>query len=192
VYTCPVINFKNCAYIISCPDYSYRPKDALNEIVLVGRSNVGKSTLINELASAKVAFASKNAGKTKYLNYFLVDKTFYFVDAPGYGYTAYGSKEDEAFATMMEGYFANPQLRGVIFLLDARRDLSDDDRTMAKFLRKRHLPSLLVFTKCDKANQQELALCRKNAEKLGFPGAFYCPKGESLLALKGEVASLVA
>ena len=95
-----MLNFHDVHYVISCPDYSYRPKDNFPEVVFLGRSNVGKSSLINSLCLTRVAFASKKAGKTRYLNYFLLDKKFYLVDAPGYGFTRYGSEEDEAFGHM--------------------------------------------------------------------------------------------
>jgi GTP-binding protein len=88
-----MINFHDAHYVISCPDYSYRPKDDFPEVVFLGRSNVGKSSLINALCGAKIAFASKKAGKTRYLNYFLLDKKYYLVDAPGYGFTHYGSRK---------------------------------------------------------------------------------------------------
>jgi hypothetical protein len=97
-------------------------------------SNVGpksrQESLINSLCQTRVAFSSKKAGKTRYLNYFLLDKKYYLVDAPGYGFTRYGSEEDEAFGNMMETYFDNPTLKGAIWLLDARREMNEDDQML--------------------------------------------------------------
>lgn len=186
-----MINFHSSSYVTSCPDYSFRPQDNLPEVVFVGKSNVGKSSLINALVNSRLAYSSKQAGKTRYLNYFLVDDTFYLVDSPGYGYTRYGSKEDENFGTMMESYFANPTLKGAVLLLDARRTLSDDDKLMAKFLSKNHLPRILVYTKSDLAKQSELAARRVEAAKLGFEKVFFSKNGAGIDSLRSEVSSFV-
>jgi GTP-binding protein len=186
-----MVNFHETHYVISCPDYSYRPKDELKEVVFLGRSNVGKSTLINALVGAKVAFASKKAGKTRYLNYFLVDSRFYLVDAPGYGYTRYGNQEDENFANMMETYFSNPTLQGAILLLDARRIPSEDDETMIRYLKKNHVPTLLVYTKADLAKQQDLAHDRAYALKKGFAEPFFSLEGKGIEELRKEVLHLL-
>jgi GTP-binding protein len=186
-----MINYHLASYIISCPDYSFRPKDQLPEVVFLGRSNVGKSTLINTLCSQKIAFASKNAGKTRYLNYFLIDKKFYLVDSPGYGYTAYGNFQDENFGAMMENYFTNPLLRGAVLLLDSRRDLNDDDTMLLRFLKKDRIPFVVVFTKCDQAKQSELALARKRAGELGVEEVYFSAQGKGLDPLRGAVARFV-
>ena len=158
-----MIEFRNAKYVISAPDYSLRPKDRLPEIVFIGKSNVGKSTLINLLTGQKLAYSSKSAGKTKLLNYFLIDNSFYLVDSPGYGYTAYGSKEDESFSQMMEGYFQNPLLKGAVLLCDIRRSLGDSEKSMISYLEEVGVPYVLVFTKSDKALQKEKAKANKDA-----------------------------
>lgn len=158
-----MIDFRKAQYVISCPTYSLRPKDNLKEIVFVGKSNVGKSTLINLLTGQKLAYSSKSAGKTKLLNYFRIDDSFYLVDSPGYGYTAYGSREDDGFATMMENYFENPRLVGAVLLVDIRRSFAENERAMASLLEERGIPYVLVFTKSDKALQKEKAKAKKDA-----------------------------
>lgn len=150
-----MIDFRKARYIISAPSLDYRPKDKLPELVFVGRSNVGKSSLINTLTGQKLAYSSKRAGKTRYLNYFLIDDAFYLVDSPGYGYTHYGSKEDDAFSQMMEHYFENPALLGCVFLLDCRLAPNEDDQLLLSFLKKESIPTLVVYSKADKANQSE-------------------------------------
>lgn len=164
-----MIDFKKCEYVISCPDYTFRPKDSRPEIVFIGRSNVGKSTLINSLVGRKIAYSSKQAGKTKMLNYFLVDDSFYLVDAPGFGYTSYGAREDDSFGHMMETYFSNPQLRGGLVLADARRGLQKDEGGMIKYLHDLHIPTILVYTKCDGLTQSELFSLTKEQDKLSIP-----------------------
>ncbi len=161
-----MIDFHNAKYIISAPEYSLRPKDSLPEIVFIGKSNVGKSTLINLLTGQRLAYSSKSAGKTKLLNYFLIDDRFYLVDSPGYGYTAYGSKEDGNFAKMMEGYFQNPKLKGAVLLVDSRRSLKEEERSIASYLESISLPYLLVFTKSDKTTQKERAHLLSDASAL--------------------------
>ncbi len=183
-----MINFHDTQYVISCPDYTYRPKDNYPEVVFLGRSNVGKSSLINALCGAKVAFASKKAGKTRYLNYFLVDKKHYLVDAPGYGFTHYGSQEDEAFGHMMETYFDNPLLKGAVFLLDARREMNDDDTMLLKFLKKSRVPTILVFTKSDLAKQQDLARAREEAKQSGLENVYFSFDGKKIDPLRSLVA----
>jgi GTP-binding protein len=185
-----MINFHDVHYVISCPDYSYRPKDDFPEVVFLGRSNVGKSSLINSLCQTRVAFSSKKAGKTRYLNYFLLDKKYYLVDAPGYGFTRYGSEEDEAFGHMMETYFDNPTLKGTVWLLDARREMNDDDKMLLKFLKKSKVKTILVFTKSDLAKQQDLAQARKIAETSGIHDVFFSYDGKKIDPLRGLVAHL--
>lgn len=157
-----MIEFRKARYVISAPDYSLRPKDRLPEIVFIGKSNVGKSTLINLLTGQKLAYSSKSAGKTKLLNYFLIDDSFYLVDSPGYGYTAYGSREDESFSKMMEGYFQNPLLKGAVLLCDIRRSLQESEKNMISYLEEKGIPYVLVFTKSDKALQKEKAKAKKD------------------------------
>ncbi len=186
-----MINFRSVKYIISAPDYSMRPKDNLKEVVFLGRSNVGKSTLINSLCGQKIAYSSKNAGKTKLLNYFIVDKKFYLVDSPGYGFTLYGNKEDSNFSKMMENYFDNPQLAGCVMLLDSRRDPNDDDIDILNYLAEKDIPTILVFTKCDQSKQSEQAKCRKLAAETGIEKVFYSKNGPKIEDLRSMIAQLL-
>lgn len=147
-----MINFRNIKFIKS----SINKEDALLDlpnVIFIGRSNVGKSTLINLIADNKsLAFVSKRPGQTKLLNYFNVDKKFYLVDAPGYGYRKTGKKDN--FDQMMDSYFSdNESLKLVIWLLDSRRLLSKEDLDFYDFLKTLNIKSLVVFTKSDKLNQ---------------------------------------
>ena len=157
-----MINFQNTKYIISVPNYKIMPHKPMAEILLVGRSNVGKSSLINCLCSNKhMAKVSAKPGKTKYLNYFNVDNIFYLVDAPGYGYTASGTRHDDNFGSMMENYFENPNLKGVIFLVDSRHKPTRDDIDFYNFIIGEKIPFVIALTKCDKINQKEKSTTTK-------------------------------
>ena len=162
-----MINFQNTKYIISVPNYKIMPHNPMAEILLVGRSNVGKSSLINCLCSNKhMAKVSAKPGKTKYLNYFNVDNNFYLVDAPGYGYTASGTRHDDNFGSMMENYFENPNLKGVIFLVDSRHKPTRDDIDFYNFIIGEKIPFVIALTKCDKINQKEKSATTKLLKEL--------------------------
>ena len=159
-----MINYRNIRFIKS----AINKEDALLDlpnVVFIGRSNVGKSTLINLIADNKgLAFVSKRPGQTKLLNYFNVDKKFYLVDAPGYGYRKTGKKDD--FDKMMDSYFTeNESLKLVIWLLDSRRELSKEDIDFYELLTTLNTNSLVVFTKSDKLNQSGKAQITKLAKE---------------------------
>ncbi len=155
----------------------------------MGKSNVGKSTLINSLVGQKIAFSSKKAGKTQLLNYFLIDNRFYLVDSPGYGYTAYGNKKDEVFSAMMETYFVNnPYLVGVTLLIDCRRGIMEEEESMIRYILALHLPLILVYTKCDTVGQKEMALAKKEADLFPSLKVFYSGKKADYSALRALLA----
>lgn len=158
-----MINFRDIKFIKSSTNKDDALLDLPN-VIFIGRSNVGKSTLINLIADNKsLAFVSKRPGQTKLLNYFMVNKLFYLVDAPGYGYRKTGKKDD--FDNMMESYFSNNQsLKLVVWLLDSRRELSQEDIDFYNFLDNLNVKSLIVFTKSDKLNQSEKAKITKIAK----------------------------
>lgn len=181
-----MINFRNSKYVISVPTYKMRPINGLSEVAVFGKSNVGKSTLINLLTGQKLAYSSKQAGKTKLLNYFLVDNSFYLVDTPGYGFTTYGSKEDLSFGDMMEGYFENPQLVANFLLLDSRHEPTKDDLAMFNFLKEQKTPFYVIFTKCDQSNQSVIAARKRFVMENKINNVLFSGKGlkpEQLRAL---------
>lgn len=161
-----MIDFRRVDFIKSAPSLADRPERKLPEVLFVGKSNVGKSTLINALTGRKnLAYASSKPGFTKLLNYFIIDEKFYLVDAPGYGYSASGSRDLDSFGKMMEDYFNNPNLKLVVFLVDSRHKLSKDDEDFYSFLKESNLPYVLVNTKTDKLNQKETASLRKRMKE---------------------------
>ena len=137
-------------------------------VLFIGRTNVGKSTLINSLLGQKLAFPSKKAGKTKALNFFLVDERFYLVDAPGYGSTGFATMSTVAFAEMMEKTLPSPYLKCIALLLDFRVLPKEDDIAFYRYLASAGKNMVVVLTKVDKMNQKELSAAKKCAEELGF------------------------
>jgi len=127
------------------------------EIALVGRSNVGKSTLLNRLVGRRaLARTSRTPGKTRMLNVFAWGEGCYLVDVPGYGWARASQGERAVWRRLVEGYVsARPLLHGVLWLLDLRRDPSPDDAAMGTMLAARSLPVLAVFTKADQVARQE-------------------------------------
>ena len=165
-----MINYTNVTFIKSCPNRKEKPQDVKPEVLIVGKSNVGKSSLINALCNKKkIAFTSSKPGHTRLLNYYNVDNAFYLVDAPGYGYAKSGLDLDRLFAGMMESYFTdNKELKLVLILLDARRELSLDDQEIISFVKESGYPFSLVITKMDKVNQKEKAALNKRLKESGF------------------------
>ena len=128
------------------------PAEGYPEIALSGRSNVGKSSLINTLINRKnYARTSSQPGKTQTLNFYNIEDELYFVDVPGYGYAKVSKKDREKWGKMIETYFETRQeLRGVISLVDARHEPTELDCQMIEFLHYYNLPILVVGTKIDK------------------------------------------
>jgi len=130
----------------------WRPETSLPEIAFAGRSNVGKSSLLNRLVRRK-AFArvSRTPGRTREINFFEVNGRFVLVDLPGYGYARVSKERRAEWRPLMEGYLRrSPNLRGVVQLIDVRRDPTDDDLQMLDFLSEVGAPTIVAITKVDK------------------------------------------
>jgi GTP-binding protein len=135
----------------------WRPETTLPEIAFAGRSNVGKSSLINRLLRRKkFARVSNTPGRTREINFFEVNGQFVLADLPGYGYARVSKERKAAWRPLIEGYLrGSPALRGVVQLLDARRVPSDDDLQMLDFLAEVGTPTIVVATKIDKLPRAE-------------------------------------
>ncbi len=137
---------------ISAVRESQYPEDGLPEFLIVGRSNVGKSSFVNTLINRKnYARTSSKPGKTQTLNFYKINKDFYFVDVPGYGYAITDKKTQMKFGKMIEEYVANrKELKEVFMLIDFRHKPSEDDILMYKYLKYYNLKVVIVATKIDK------------------------------------------
>lgn len=138
--------------VISAVRRSQYPTDNKPEFLLVGRSNVGKSSFINTLINRKnYARTSSSPGKTQTINFYLVNDQFYLVDAPGYGFAKLGKAKKKKFGLMMEDYLTNREnLKQVFMLVDFRHKPSSDDIMMYNFLKYYKIPVTIVATKSDK------------------------------------------
>jgi GTP-binding protein len=144
-------------FVISAPGPKQFPIDRKPQIAFAGRSNVGKSSLINALLHRKgLVKTSATPGKTQLINFFIINGSFYFVDLPGYGYARAPQAVTDAWAPMIEGYLKNsPSLRAVVVLLDSRREPDERDARLIEWLRQCGLRPIYALTKVDKLNRQE-------------------------------------
>lgn len=148
---------KNAIFLSSERNLKQFKGYGLPEIVLVGRSNVGKSSLINMLtANSKLAKVSSEQGKTRMVNFFKINEEFVLVDLPGYGFAKASHAEQESWKHMIDDYFESSQnLRMVILLVDIRHEPTDQDVQMLEYLTYKNLPVSIVATKFDKIKKSE-------------------------------------
>ena len=134
------------------------PKELNKQVVVVGRSNAGKSSFINSFFQSKVAHTGKKPGKTRMINFFDVDNSYYLVDLPGYGYANVSKAMLVEFGKMMEAYFKdNNDLKLMLFIMDIRRVPNQDDLLMLKYAIDLGIPYLIIANKADKLNQREIS-----------------------------------
>ncbi|MBD3403856.1 YihA family ribosome biogenesis GTP-binding protein [candidate division GN15 bacterium] len=145
-------------YVGSYYELARIPKDPRPQVALAGRSNVGKSSLLNKLVGQKgLAKVSGTPGKTRSLNFFLVNENFYLVDLPGYGYARVPKAVKESWGELVEQYLTGAsRLIGLVLLLDSRRDPTPEDAQMLEWLAARELPALIVLTKADKLKRSQI------------------------------------
>ncbi len=139
-------------FVISAVGPDQYPEDALPEIALAGRSNVGKSSLINRMINRKnLARTSSTPGKTQHLNYYRINEELYFVDFPGYGYAKVSKTQRQAWGKMIEKYLLEREtLRMVLLIVDLRHPPTKDDEMMYDWLKHYDIPICVVATKADK------------------------------------------
>ncbi|MBU5638623.1 ribosome biogenesis GTP-binding protein YihA/YsxC [Geomonas sp. Red69] len=150
---------KNTEFIKSATRPAHYPEGNLPEIAFAGRSNVGKSSLVNVLVNRKnLVRTSSTPGRTQLINFFQVNDDFMLVDLPGYGYAKVPLAVKKDWRPMMETYLAKRKnLRGVVLILDIRRVPNDDDLQMLAWLRAYSIAPIIVVTKCDKLSKNERA-----------------------------------
>ena len=192
-------NLHNVEFLRSAVKESDFPFDSLPQIVFAGKSNVGKSSVINKLLNRKnFARVSAQPGKTIHINYFTIDKQLYFVDLPGYGYASVAKTERARWGKLMEDFFADPaRITLGVMIVDARHKPTADDETMAAWFHSTGCPMVVVANKCDKLKKSEiepnLALIRETLElpedvKL-IP--FSAEKGQGREVLLAEITALL-
>jgi len=151
------MNLNNVEFLISAAHSRDFPKSRLPEIAFAGKSNVGKSSVINRMLNRKnFARVGDKPGKTIHVNYFTVDKKCYFVDLPGYGYAKVSQSEKDRWAKLMEEYFAAGRIDLGILIVDARHAPTNNDITMAKWFMDSDCPFVVVANKLDKLKKSEI------------------------------------
>jgi GTP-binding protein len=164
----------------------WRPEITVPEVAFAGRSNVGKSSLL-------FARVSRTPGRTREINFFLVNGSFVFTDLPGYGYARVSKTQRAEWEPLIESYLRNTkQLRGIVQIYDSRRDLSPEDRTMLGFLAETGVPAIFVATKVDKFSNRAAAERIAEIEgQLGFEGAEVIPFSAVTGEGRDEVAAAI-
>jgi GTP-binding protein len=190
-----VIKFTNTHFIKTVVDVQDRPPLVLPEIIFIGRSNVGKSSLINAITEHNgLAKTSSKPGKTRYLNYFNVNDECYLVDAPGFGFTEKGRTDLSSFATLMENYFAVAKPSLGLYLIDSRREISQEDVDFIHTINKT-IQVHLVFTKTDKLNQSETSKLHKLIKVLDIKEDTYTlftvKQKKSITRLQQKISQLI-
>ena len=153
------VNYAKIEFVKSAFKMTQLPEEPLPEIAFAGRSNVGKSSLINRLVNRNgLVKVSARPGKTQSLNYFLVDARLYLVDLPGYGFAKVSKKLQDDWQELVTEYLStSPTLRCVVVLIDIRHLLKAQDRELIEWLRSRGRPFIIVYTKRDKLSNNEQA-----------------------------------
>ena len=165
------LNFQKAAFVRSAADKAHFLRDGLPQFAFAGRSNVGKSSVINRLLGRKnLAYVGASPGKTTHINYFLVDGRAYLVDLPGYGYAKVSRAEKERWGRLMDSYFQDEGeiLTAGVLIVDIRHKPTADDVTMHDWFRQTGCPEIIVANKLDKLKKSQvepaLALIRETLE----------------------------
>lgn len=167
------MKIKSATFVKSAAKLNQIPKDDLPHIAFAGRSNVGKSSLMNTLFNRKkLVMVSSTPGKTRLLNFFLVNEKMYFVDLPGYGFAKVPKNMQDEWQRLIENYFLNvAQLRCVVVLTDIRHDIQAADIMLIEWLAMNEIDIIVVGTKADKLSNNKLnSQLAKNRKRLGDIG----------------------
>ncbi len=152
------IRFNNAEFVLSAASSRQFIRDGLPQLVFAGRSNVGKSSVINRLLTRKnLAHVGASPGKTNQINYFMIDQQAYFVDLPGYGYAKVSKAERDRWGRLMESYFQQLELITLgVMIVDARHKPTADDVTMCQWFQQTGCPLIVVANKMDKLKKSEV------------------------------------
>jgi GTP-binding protein len=171
--------------------------DGMSEIALIGRSNVGKSSLINTLVNRKgLAKTSSQPGKTRTINFYRINSAFYLVDLPGFGYAKVSRSEKKSWEGMVGSYLNEREnLKGVLVILDPRRDATETEEQLYQWIERLELPVTTVFTKVDKLSKNKLVsriASIKKALPIGSPVLFSSHTGEGKTALGKRIYEMLS
>lgn len=191
------MNLHNAEFVISSTAIADCPRDGLPQVAFAGKSNVGKSSVINRVLQRKnFARVGEAPGKTTNINYFRIDQKLYLVDLPGYGYAKVSKAEKDRWGKLMEAYFASGLIDYGVMIVDARHKPTANDMTMAEWFKNSGKPFVIVANKLDKLRKRDiepnLALIRQTLE---LPEtveiiAFSAEKGDGRDALVGILQSV--
>ena len=159
---------KKAKFLLSQSNFGNFPQQGMQEIAMAGKSNVGKSSLINSLTrNSKLARTSSAPGKTRLINYYMINEDFLLVDLPGYGFARAPKSEQEKWSQMIEGYLTGSRnLKHVFHLVDIRHEPTQEDVMMTEYLRHYDIPFTVIATKADKLSKAQRSrsipvICRK-------------------------------
>lgn len=195
-----MLKIKQAEFMGCYVDINKLPPESAFEVAMVGRSNVGKSSLINKIVNRKnLAKSSSTPGKTRTINYYLINGSWYMVDLPGYGYARVSKAEQVKWGKMIEKYLSQrKQLKGVIQLIDIRHPPGDNDILMKDYLLSYSIPLLVVATKADKisrgARTKHIAIIRKalNMQPEETPICFSAETGEGADEIRAALEELIS
>lgn len=187
---------KNAEFMTSCGKGSSYPEKLCAEVAIVGKSNVGKSSLINALCNMnKLAKTSQKPGKTRLINFFRINGEFTLVDLPGYGFAKASKQEQAQWGELMESYLSSGRVTHLFLLLDIRHEPTAEDRQMFKYILYYAIPYTLVATKADKlAKTRRKQAANKCAKLLGAPPyaiAFSSESGDGKPELLARLEAVV-
>lgn len=187
---------KKAEFVTSVGLHGNYPDAMVSEIAMVGKSNVGKSSIINSLCgNGKLARISQKPGKTRLINYFKVNNEFYLVDLPGYGFANAPKSEKEKWGELIETYLASGRVKHIFMLLDIRHSPTEDDRTMFKYILYYAIPYTLVATKADKLakskRKQAAIACAKALGALPYAIAYSAESGDGREELTERIGAIV-
>ena len=189
------VRFINCRFIKSASKASEFISDELPQIAIVGRSNVGKSSLINMLTNnSKMAKTSSLPGRTRLVNYFNINNKFYLVDLPGYGFAKAAKDTIDTWDAVMNDYFVeNDKLKLVLLLVDSRLGLQPKDLEMLNYLNDNDLPVAIVLTKTDKINRSDINKVTNGiANQIRYDKSLIVPTSSSKKIGADRIAQLIA
>ncbi len=182
----PVMKIQEAKFVGSSTNVEQKPREALPEFAFIGRSNVGKSSLINSLcANGRLAMTSSRPGKTRLVNHFIINREWYLVDLPGYGYAKASRTDREKIEDVIRNYLNfSKELKHLFVLVDSRHDLTKADAGFIRELGTSDIAFSVIFTKADKmgpvAGAKQMAKCeRMIADQLGFRPRCFASSSET-------------